>query len=203
MIARIVGTLIYKSFDHVIVDAYGIGYRIFVPLTTFYELPEAGQPVTLTIHTHVKQDAISLFGFNSSEDKKIFQLMIAVTGIGPRLAMNILSGISADELIRAVSQGNLSRLVSIPGVGKKMGERMILELKDKVAPISSEEMVSTEVSEDMKQHELVKEDALSALVNLGYKRVLAKEILEKVVNGTTEPITIDIVLKESLRILAG
>jgi len=203
MIARIVGTLISKSFDHVIVDAYGIGYRIFVPLTTFYELPEAGQSVTLNIHTHVKQDAISLFGFNSSEDKEIFQLMIAVTGIGPRLAMNILSGISADELIRAVSQGNLSRLVSIPGVGKKMGERMILELKDKVAPISSEEMVSTEVSEDMKQHELVKEDALSALVNLGYKRVLAKEILEKVVNGTTEPITIDIVLKESLRILAG
>ncbi|MBT8490875.1 MAG: Holliday junction branch migration protein RuvA [Deltaproteobacteria bacterium] len=203
MIARIVGTLIYKSFDHVIIDAYGIGYRIFVPLTTFYELPEAGQSVTLTIHTHVKQDAISLFGFNSSEDKEIFQLMIAVTGIGPRLAMNILSGISADELIRAVSQGNLSRLVSIPGVGKKMGERMILELKDKVVPISSEEMVSTEVSEDMKQHELVKEDALSALVNLGYKKGLAKEIIDKVVNGTTEPITIDIVLKESLRILAG
>ena len=203
MIARIVGTLIYKSFDHVIIDAYGIGYRIVVPLTTFYELPEAGQSVTLNIHTHVKQDAISLFGFYSSEEKEIFQLMIAVTGIGPRLAMNILSGISADELIRAVSQGNLSRLVSIPGVGKKMGERMILELKDKVMPISSEEMISTEVSEGMKQHELVKEDALSALVNLGYKKGLAKEILEKVVNGTTEPITIDVVLKESLRILAG
>jgi Holliday junction DNA helicase RuvA len=203
MIARIVGTLICKSFDHVIIDAYGIGYRIFVPLTTFYELPEAGQSVTLNIHTHVKQDAISLFGFYSSEEKDIFQLMIAVTGIGPRLAMNILSGISADELTRAVSQGNLSRLVSIPGVGRKMGERMILELKDKVMPISSEEMISTEVSESMKQHELVKEDALSALVNLGYKKGRAKEILEKVVNETTEPITIDIVLKESLRILAG
>jgi holliday junction DNA helicase RuvA len=203
MIARIVGTLIYKSFDHVIIDAYGIGYRIVVPLTTFYELPEAGQSVTLNIHTHVKQDAISLFGFYSSEEKEIFQLMIAVTGIGPRLAMNILSGISADELIRAVSQGNLSRLVSIPGVGKKMGERMILELKDKVMPISSEEMISTEVSEGMKQHELVKEDALSALVNLGYKKGLASDILEKVVKGTTEPITIDVVLKESLRILAG
>jgi Holliday junction DNA helicase RuvA len=203
MIARIVGTLIYKSFDHVIIDAYGIGYRIFVPLTTFYELPEDGQSVTLNIHTHVKQDAINLFGFYSSEEKEIFQLMIAVTGIGPRLAMNILSGISADELIRAVSQGNLSRLVSIPGVGKKMGERMILELKDKVMPISSEEMISTEVSEGMKQHELVKEDALSALVNLGYKKGLASDILEKVVKGTTEPITIDVVLKESLRILAG
>jgi Holliday junction DNA helicase RuvA len=203
MIARIVGTLIYKSFDHVIIDAYGIGYRIFIPLTTFYELPEAGQSVTLNIHTHVKQDAISLFGFYSSEDKEIFQLMISVTGIGPRLALNILSGISADELIRAVSQGNLSRLVSIPGVGKKMGERMILELKDKVVPISSEEIISTEVSEGMRQHELVKEDALSALVNLGYKKGLAQEILDKVVDGTTEPITIDIVLKESLRILAG
>lgn len=203
MIARIVGTLIYKSFDHVIIDAHGIGYRIFVPLTTFYELPEAGQSVTLNIHTHVKQDAISLFGFYSSEEKEIFQLMIAVTGIGPRLAMNILSGISADELIRAVSQGNLSRLVSIPGVGKKMGERMILELKDKVMPISAQEMISTEVSEDMKQHEVVKEDALSALVNLGYKKGMAKEVLEKVVNETTETITIDVVLKESLKILAG
>ncbi|MBN2514475.1 MAG: Holliday junction branch migration protein RuvA [Deltaproteobacteria bacterium] len=202
MIARIVGTLIYKSFDHVIIDAYGIGYRVFVPLTTFYELPEVGQSVTLNIHTHVKQDAISLFGFYSSSEKEIFKLMIAVTGIGPRLAMNILSGISADELIRAVSQGNLSRLVSIPGVGKKMGERMILELKDKVMPISSEEMVST-ITESMKQQEQVKEDALSALVNLGYKKGLAKEALEKVVNETTESITIDVVLKESLKILAG
>jgi Holliday junction DNA helicase RuvA len=202
MIAQIVGTLIYKSFDHVIIDAYGIGYRIFVPLTTFYELPEIGQSVTLNIHTHVKQDAINLFGFYSSLEKEIFQLMIAVTGIGPRLAMNILSGISADELIRAVSQGNLNRLVGIPGVGKKMGERMILELKDKVMPISSEELISP-MNADLKLHEKVKEDALSALVNLGYKKGLAKEIIKKVVDKTTESITIDVVLKESLKILAG
>ena len=168
MIARISGTLIFKSADHVIVDANGIGYRIFVPLTTFYELPEVSQSVTLYIHTHVKQDAISLFGFYSNGEKDIFQLMISVTGIGPRLAINILSGISAEALVKAVSQGNLNRLVGIPGVGKKMAGRMILELKDKVIKFISEEVMHR-AGDGLKENEQVKEDALSALINLGYK----------------------------------
>ena len=102
MIARISGTLLHKSVDYVIIDAHGIGYRVFVPLTTYYELPEAGSAVSLNIHTSVKQDAIHLFGFHTGGEKEIFQLMLSVSGIGPRLAMNILSGIAADELVRAV-----------------------------------------------------------------------------------------------------
>ena len=202
MIARISGTLIFKSADHVIVDANGIGYRIFVPLTTFYELPEVSQSVTLYIHTNVKQDAISLFGFYSNEEKDIFQLMISVTGIGPRLAINILSGISAEALVKAVSQGNLNRLVGIPGVGKKMAERMILELKDKVIRFISEE-VAPGAGDGLKENEQVKEDALSALINLGYKSNAARGVIDKVVNEFSDPVTLDALLKESLKILAG
>jgi Holliday junction DNA helicase RuvA len=200
MIARISGLLIYKSISHVIVDAHGIGYRIFVPLTTFYELPDSSQPVTLHIHTHVKEDAINLFGFNSCEEKRVFQLMISVSGIGPKLAMNILSGISARELIVAVSQGNLNRLVRIPGVGKKMAERMILELKDKMIKIDSYEMVDKDMN-DLSMDDM-KGDALSALINLGYKNQAAKSALAKVIDEFPEPMTLEILLKRTLKILA-
>ena len=140
MIARISGILIYKSVSHVVVDACGVGYRIFVPLTTFYELPETGQLATLNIYTHVKEDAIHLFGFHTFEDQGIFQMLISIAGIGPKLAMNILSGIPAREFVKAVTQGNMSRLVAIPGVGKKMAERMIVELKDKMLKVDLKEM---------------------------------------------------------------
>ena len=140
MIARISGTLVYKSPAYLIVDVHGVGYRIFIPLTTFYDIPDLGQPVTLNIHTQVKQDAINLFGFYTSEEREIFQLLLAVNGIGPKLALNILSGIAAGELIKALSEGNLKRLVSIPGVGKKMAERIILELKDKALKLLDQEV---------------------------------------------------------------
>ena len=200
MIARISGQLIYKSVSHVIVDVHGIGYRIFVPLTTFYELPDTSQPVTLHVHTHVKDDAINLFGFNSCEDKTVFQLMILVSGIGPKLAMNILSGISAAELIRAVSQGDLNRLVHIPGVGKKMAERMILELKEKMAKIRSYESVDMGVS--IVSTDEIKGDALSALINLGYKSQTAKSALDSIISDSAESLTLDVLLKKTLKILA-
>lgn len=200
MIARISGLLIYKSISHVIVDAHGIGYRIFVPLTTFYELPDSSQPVTLHIHTHVKEDAINFFGFHSCEEKRVFQLMIAVSGIGPKLAMNILSGISARELIVAISQGNLNRLVRIPGVGKKLAERMILELKDKMIKIDSYEMIDKDIN-DLSMDNM-KGDALSALINLGYKNQAAKSALGKVIDEFPEPMTLEILLKRTLKILA-
>src|SRR3990172_11689093 len=123
MIARPSGTLVYKSPNYLIVDVLGVGYRVFVPLTTFYEIPDTGQPVTLSIHTQVKQDAINFFGFHSPAERNIFQLLVAVKGIGPKLGLNILSGIAAGELIKALAEGNLKRLVNIPGVGKKMAER--------------------------------------------------------------------------------
>jgi Holliday junction DNA helicase RuvA len=203
MIARISGLLLCKFPTHVIVDVHGIGYRVFVPLTTFYELPETGQQVTLNIHTHVKQDAINLFGFDTQEAKDIFQLMISVSGIGPKLAMNILSGISAGELLRAVSQGNRSRLVSIPGVGNKMAERLILELKDRFGKLSFPEDADM-LGVGMTQTELMQGDALSALINLGYKRDTARVALDRAMNGAAETDTsLDIVLKKTLQILAG
>jgi len=203
MIARISGLLIDKSPSHVIIDVQGIGYRVFVPLTTFYELPDAGDKVALNVHTHVKQDAIHLFGFFTREERDIFQLMISISGIGPKLAMNILSGISTPELTRAVSQGNLNRLISIPGVGKKMAERLILELKDKFLKLSPPEETGKSGS-GTTPAELLQEDALSALVNLGYKRDAAKRAFDKVMIGTDEAeMTLDILLKKTLQILAG
>ncbi|MFA4917429.1 MAG: Holliday junction branch migration protein RuvA [Syntrophales bacterium] len=202
MIARISGTLIYKRATYVIVDVQGIGYRVFVPLTTFYELPGIGQPIDLNIHTHVKQDSINLFGFHTHEERDIFQLMISVSGIGPKLAINILSGISVRELIRAVSNENLGCLLNIPGVGKKMAQRLVLELRDKVTKLTLDEVVNESVVK-MTADEMIKEDAMSALVNLGYKNNKAKEILDKVINETEEALTLDVLLKKALKILAA
>ena len=202
MIALINGLIIYKSITHVIVEANGVGYRIFVPLTTFYELPDMNEAVTLHVHTHVRPDAINLFGFCTGEEKGVFELMLSVSGIGPRLAMNILSGISAEELIRAVAYGNLNRLVSIPGVGKKMAERMILELKDKVVKLSSYEAIY-KGDDDIKVYGSMIDDALSALINLGYKDHRAREVLDKIINTSTESLALDVLLKKALKILAG
>ena len=131
MIALISGKIVYKGISHVVIDAHGVGYRIFIPLTTFYELPEAGQIITLHVHTHVKQDAINLFGFYTVQERDLFQLMLSVSGIGPKMSMNILSGISVQEMLRAISSGDVRKLISIPGLGKKLAERLILGVKGK------------------------------------------------------------------------
>jgi Holliday junction DNA helicase RuvA len=202
MIALISGKIVHKGISHVIVDVHGVGYRIFIPLTTFYELPEAGQTITLHVHTNVKQDAINLFGFYTVQERDLFQLMISVSGIGPKMSMNILSGISAQELLRAISGGNVGKLVNIPGVGKKMAERLILELKEKVI----KKMMIEEMPAADDQHqagEIIIEDALSALVNLGYKSNVAKDALDKVLRATEEELGMDQLLKKTLKILAG
>ena len=202
MIALINGLLIHKATSSVIVDANGVGYRIFVPLTTFYTLPDTNQPVTLYVHTHVRPDAISLFGFGSGNEKEVFELMLSVSGIGPRLAMNILSGISAEDLITAVSDGNLNRLVSIPGVGKKTAERMILELKDKMVKLSAYNVIYKDHG-DIIIIDSIKDDALSALVNLGYKSHKAREAVDKIMNESSQSLTLDLLLKKALKVLAG
>jgi Holliday junction DNA helicase RuvA len=202
MIAIINGLLIHKATSSVIVDANGVGYRIFVPLTTFYTLPDTNQPVTLHVHTHVRPDAISLFGFGSGSEKEVFELMLSVSGIGPRLAINILSGISAEELIRAISDENLNRLVSIPGVGKKTAERMILELKDKMLKLIASDIVYKD-NGDIVIFDSTKDDALSALINLGYKSHRAREVVDKIVSESPQPLTLDVLLKKALKILAG
>ncbi len=197
MIASIKGILSYKSISHIIVDVQGIGYRITVPLSTFYELPEIGQFVQLNIHTHVREDLINLFGFINQKEKEIFQLMVSISGIGPRLAINILSGISADDLTRALSAGNAGKLVSVPGVGKKTAERMIVELKDRVVKLSAVETVSEAPDEP------IKEDALSALINLGYKSTMAQKAVDEAFEKCGEEATLELLLTESLKILSG
>jgi holliday junction DNA helicase RuvA len=202
MIALINGKIAYKGISSIVVDASGVGYRIFIPLTTFYELPEAGEHVTLHVHTHVKQDAINLFGFYTIQERDLFQLMISVSGIGPKTAMNILSGITSNNLLQAISRGDLGKLISIPGVGRKMAERLILELKEKVIKKMTIEQIPA-ADDQHKANEMIKEDVLSALVNLGYKNNAAKDALDKVMQVSNEDLTLDQLLKKTLKILAG
>jgi len=204
MIARIQGTLVYKTATYTVIDAHGLGYRVFVPLTTFYELPEIGQDVALNVHTHVKEDAIHLFGFYTAEERDLFQLMISVTGIGPKLAVSIMSGISAGELVKAVSAGDLGRLVSIPGVGKKMAERLILELKDKVKKLGKGEAEVRGERSAVTDRSRIFDDALSALINLGYKEQMVKKVLDRIEEESREDIpTLDLLLKNALKVIAG
>ncbi|MFO7569527.1 MAG: Holliday junction branch migration protein RuvA [Smithellaceae bacterium] len=202
MIALLSGRIAHKGISHIVVDTQGVGYRVFIPVTTFYELPEEGQAVTLHIHTHVKEDAIHLFGFYTGEERDLFQMLISVSGIGPKIALSILSGISVDDLLRAISGGDVAKLVCTPGVGKKMAERLILELREKVIKKMSQDNVSA-VDPGRNLREMVHEDVLSALVNLGYKPGTAKAAIDKVASQSeTEP-AMDELLKQTLRILAG
>jgi Holliday junction DNA helicase RuvA len=157
--------------------------------------------VVLHVHTHVREDAISLYGFHTREEREVFQMMISVSGIGPKLAVNILSGIAAVELVRAVTEEDLKRLTGIPGVGKKTAERMILELKDKAAKLGRDNVTVGTVA--VKTGDQVKEDALSALVNLGYKGSAVKDVVERIMSKAPETPSLDQLLKQALRTLAG
>jgi Holliday junction DNA helicase RuvA len=202
MIALISGKIVYKGISHVVVDVHGVGYRIFIPLTTFYELPEAGQIITLHVHTHVKQDAINLFGFYTVPERDLFQLMLSVSGIGPKMSMNILSGISVQEMLRAIARGDVRKLISIPGLGKKLAERLILELKEKVVKkMMAEEMPA--IDNQQKINEIIREDVLSALINLGYKSNIAHDALDKALYTSAKELAMDQLLKKTLKIISG
>ena len=202
MIALLSGKIAYKGISHIVVDTQGVGYRVFIPLTTFYELPEAGQAVTLHIHTSVKEDAINLFGFYTLQERELFQLMISVSGIGPKVAMNILSGISSSELLEAISGGNLAKLITIPGIGRKMAERLILELREKaIKKMAVDQIPVTDARQ--KRSDMMREDVLSALVNLGYKANAARDALDKVARDAEGELAMEQLLKKALKILGG
>jgi holliday junction DNA helicase RuvA len=196
VIAQISGALAQKIPGEVIVDVGGVGYQIFIPLNVFYRLPEIGAPVHLQIYTHVREDALQLFGFSDFAEKQVFLLLIGVSGIGPKLAINILSGIPAEELARALRESDHARLLGIPGVGRKLAERMIVELKDKLTTLPPPPADSA-VAEPGSQLLL---DAVSALVNLGYKRPDAEKAVREVLKRGTH--SLEGVLKESLRLLS-
>ncbi len=193
MIAKISGTLAHKVPGEVIVDVGGVGYHVFIPLSVFYRLPEIGGAVSLYIHTHLREDALQLFGFLDEGEKRVFLLLNSVVGIGPKLALNILSGIPADDLARALREGDQPRLLSIPGVGKKLAERMIVELRDRFLALPSEEVGRGDGSQ-------LTRDAISALVNLGYRRGEAEKSVSEITKRGEG--TLAEVLKEALRRLS-
>ena len=193
MIAHISGTLAQKIPGEAVVDVGGVGYQVFIPLNVFYRLPDIGAAISLQIYTHVREDALQLFGFQDAEEKQLFLLLINVSGIGPKLAVNILSGIAAEDLARALKEADHARLVAIPGVGRKLAERMIVELKDKFSalPPAGAESAKFEGGSQL----LI--DAVSALVNLGYKRPEAEKAVREVLKKGER--SLESVIKETLR----
>jgi holliday junction DNA helicase RuvA len=182
MIAQLRGSLGDKRPNQVLVDVGGVGYLVHIPLSTFYALGDLHSNVTLLIHTQVREDAISLYGFLSAREKHLFELLISASGVGPALALKILSGMSVDDLVPAVRSGDLARLTRIPGVGRKTAERMIVELRDKLAAM--------EIPEDARKPVTTTGaagDVVSALLNLGYDQHAAEQAVERAgKNGASE-----------------
>jgi holliday junction DNA helicase RuvA len=174
MIAHLRGKLIARHPNQVIVDAMGVGYDVTISVPTFSELPPAGGEVALHIHTHVREDQIALYGFLRPEEKHLFEKLISVSGIGPKLAITIISGMPTDEMTSAIRGNDVARLTKIPGIGRKTAERMVLELRDKLPPAGTDQVhVVPSLS-------AVQEDVLSALMNLGYQRASAEKTLSTV-----------------------
>ncbi len=197
MIALLTGQLAHRSPDHIVIDVGGVGYRLHIPLSTFYRLPETGK-VQLQVHTHVKEDAITLFGFSTLAERDLFCLLISVSGVGPKLAVTILSHISPEELALALGSGDLTRLVAIPGIGKKSAERLVLELQDKVSAHTLS-AIAARPDQAGEATETPHQEALSALVNLGYKESLAKQALKTLRLPPDTPL--EKMLKAALQIL--
>lgn len=196
MIAHLTGKLLEKHANTAIVDVVGVGYEVTIPLSTFYELGEAGSDVSLRVHTHVREDAIQLFGFKSGRERDLFLRLIGVQGVGPKLAITMLSGMSADEMVLAIRKEDLARLIGIPGVGRKTAERLVVELRDKMAELQESKTGAESMPSDG-----VFDDALSALINLGYQRAAAEKALNQAAKEGTE-ITVQKLLRRSLQILA-
>jgi len=195
MIALLTGRIAVKSPDSVILDVNGVGYRVQIPFSTYFALPEEGNPLSLHIHTHVKEDAIHLFGFLTQGEKQFFQLLLGVSGVGPKLARDILSNIQPEELASALVRGDLARLSAVPGIGKKSAERLVLELKDKVIKLGlATEKQRTPLGQ---QAASVRDDVASALTNLGYKDAVVAKVLSELDLDTDAPM--ETVLKLALK----
>ena len=200
MIAHLRGSLQSKSPRYLILDVNGVGYEVTVPLTTFYELPDLGSTVSFHIHTHVRENALQLYGFRTPQEKELFVRLMGVNGIGPRLAINILSGISAGELVATVRQEDVARLIVIPGVGRKTAERIIVELRDKLAGLDI--AGESDLPARQQTSTAVVDDALSALLNLGYKRAVAQRAIDQACKLLQRNITLESLLQKCLRSLA-
>ena len=197
MIATLHGVLTEKNPSRLVVDVGGVGYEVSVPLSTFYALGEMGAEVDLRIHTHVRQETLSLFGFATRLEVDLFERLITISGVGPRLALAVLSGLEPPDLLRAIQNSDIVRLQGIPGVGKKTAERISLELKDKLPANAVDEGVTTDPENDT---EGIRNDVMSALLNLGYHRPLAERAVNEVL--TDKLGTFEEALRQALRELA-
>ena len=197
MIARLTGKLFAKAPEEVLLDVGGVGYQVYIPLSTFYELPERGDVLSLYIYTAFRENALELYGFLTLKEKEMFKLLLGVSKIGPKLAQNILSGISPTDLTTAILTGDILKLNAIPGIGRKTAERMILELKDKVpkAQVAEQENVAIPVESF--------DDALSALLNLGYKRTEAERAVKRAIHEAGRDGHLEDLIRLSLKYLTG
>ena len=194
MIARLSGTVLEKHPNRVVVDVAGVGYDVQVPLSTFYGLGDPGAGITLRVHTHVREDAIALYGFASPLEQDLFERLIAISGIGPKLALAVLSGIDPGELVRAIRTQDVARLTRIPGVGKKTAERIGLELKDRLPQVGS----AGAPAESLESGSALRDDLLSALANLGYQRAAVEKAVERVLEKAPDA-TFEQALRDVLR----
>lgn len=183
MIARLAGVLAEKSPGRIIVDVQGVGYDVQVPLSTFYVAGEPGERVVLRVHTHVREDVFALYGFATALEQELFERLISISGIGPKLALAVLSGIEPPDLVRAIRAQDVARLTAIPGVGKKTAERIGLELKDRM-PQSAQ--AATEAARPGSAEDQLRADLLSALLNLGYQRVPAERAIERELSASPD-----------------
>jgi len=197
VIALLTGVIAHKSPDHIILDVHGVGYRVLIPFSTYYELPEEGGAASLHIHTSVREDAIQLYGFRTRLEKSFFQLLISVSGIGPKMARDILSNIQPGPLAQALAQGDVHKLSAIPGIGKKTAERLVLELKDKAGKLDLASAPAFEAREIPAED--VMDDVVSALLNLGYKEPQVRKALGGL--DAAGGATVEELLKQALKIL--
>lgn len=195
MIALLRGRLVEKGPNRVIVDVQGVGYEVHVPLSTYYHLGEDGAEVSLRVHTHVREDALQLYGFLTERERQLFERLIGVSGIGPRLAVSVLSGMDTADLVAAVQAGDVGRLTRMPGVGRKTAERIVLELKDRLAPLAAP------VPESGDTGSRLRIDVVSALQNLGYHRPQAEKVVDAIMAAAPEA-SFEEALRSALRELA-
>jgi Holliday junction DNA helicase RuvA len=204
MISHLSGALLAKHATSVIIDVGGVGYEVTIPVTTFYDLGEPNSPVRLNIYTHVREDALQLFGFRTLRERELFILLISVSGIGPKSAVAMLSGMSADEIVTAIRTNNYARLTSIPGVGRKTAERLVIELRDKMAALSSpalEQELAAGASGAAQSEDALREDTLAALTQLGFPKPAAEKAINSAIQEGGE-LSVEMLLRRSLRQLS-
>jgi holliday junction DNA helicase RuvA len=200
MIASLTGRLAFKAPTYLVLDVHGVGYEVFIPLSTYYGLPNLSESISLSVHTHVREDAIQLFGFLTSQEKDAFVLLTSVSGVGPKLALSVLSALPVSDLVSAIQSGDVEKLTTVPGIGNKSASRLVLELKDKVGKLQPG--LSPTSDSPRQGQDATFDDALSALVNLGYRPQDAKEALKQVKKSNAESIVLKDMIRESLKELA-